>query len=311
MIPAAISAPAARPARAAPRGSGRRRCPQQRHGRRYSVLIAAVGADRNAAARSRLALHVEREEFHVIAGLDRIRRMMRLRARSPNKLDSGKIDVNTRYIDLPRQVRRGFPMSLAPLLAAAPEIQLHAFAAMAAFVLGVVQLAAPKGTLPHRTLGWIWVVLMLVISASRSYPRHPAVGDRGARSICCRCSRRSCWWSALLAARRHRVRAPQDHDDFDLCRRADPGGAVHAGARPDHAHGRCSALKAAKWRSGRRFFARLRAADSAARRAHQRPAKSMKKRREKPLAWSRLGVVMKGLDTLYDSEPKLTGFPFV
>lgn len=57
-------------------------------------------------------------------------------------------------------------MSLAPLLAAAPEIQLHAFAAMAAFVLGAVQLAAPKGTLPHRTLGWVWVVLMLVISGS-------------------------------------------------------------------------------------------------------------------------------------------------
>jgi uncharacterized membrane protein len=57
-------------------------------------------------------------------------------------------------------------MSLAPLLNAAPEVQVHAFAAMAAFGLGVVQLSAPKGTLPHRTLGWIWVVLMLVISGS-------------------------------------------------------------------------------------------------------------------------------------------------
>ena len=57
-------------------------------------------------------------------------------------------------------------MSLAPLLNAAPVIQLHAFAAMAAFVLGAVQLAAPKGTLPHRTLGWVWVVLLLVISVS-------------------------------------------------------------------------------------------------------------------------------------------------
>src|ERR1700688_3836407 len=57
-------------------------------------------------------------------------------------------------------------MSLAPLLNAAPAIPLHAFAAMTAFVLGAVQLAAPKGTLPHRTLGWIWVGLMLVISAS-------------------------------------------------------------------------------------------------------------------------------------------------
>ena len=57
-------------------------------------------------------------------------------------------------------------MSLAPLLDAAPAIPVHAFAAMAAFVLGVVQLAAPKGTLPHRTLGWIWVGLMMSVAAS-------------------------------------------------------------------------------------------------------------------------------------------------
>ncbi|MHC2619143.1 putative membrane protein [Bradyrhizobium huanghuaihaiense] len=57
-------------------------------------------------------------------------------------------------------------MSLAPLLEAAPAIPLHAFAAMAAFVLGLVQFSAPKGTLPHRTIGWIWVVLMLVVAAS-------------------------------------------------------------------------------------------------------------------------------------------------
>src|SRR5215470_10142168 len=55
-------------------------------------------------------------------------------------------------------------MSLAPLLEAAPVIQVHAFAAMGAFALGLVQLAAPKGTLPHRTIGWIWVTLMAVIA---------------------------------------------------------------------------------------------------------------------------------------------------
>ena len=37
-------------------------------------------------------------------------------------------------------------MTLAPLLSASPAIQIHAFAAIAAFVLGVVQLSAPKGT---------------------------------------------------------------------------------------------------------------------------------------------------------------------
>jgi uncharacterized membrane protein len=57
-------------------------------------------------------------------------------------------------------------VTLTPLLNASPAIQLHAFAAMAAFGLGVVQLAAPKGTLPHRTIGWIWVVLMLAVSLS-------------------------------------------------------------------------------------------------------------------------------------------------
>jgi len=29
-----------------------------------------------------------------------------------------------------------------------------------------VQLVAPKGTLPHRTIGWIWVILLAVIAAS-------------------------------------------------------------------------------------------------------------------------------------------------
>jgi uncharacterized membrane protein len=57
-------------------------------------------------------------------------------------------------------------VNLAPLLNAAPAIPLHAFAAMAAFVLGVVQLAAPKGTLPHRTIGWIWVGLMATVAVS-------------------------------------------------------------------------------------------------------------------------------------------------
>lgn len=57
-------------------------------------------------------------------------------------------------------------MSLQPLLSASPAIQIHAFAAIGAFGLGAVQLAAPKGTLPHRTLGWIWAGLMLAVALS-------------------------------------------------------------------------------------------------------------------------------------------------
>ncbi len=40
------------------------------------------------------------------------------------------------------------------------HIQLHAFSAIGALLLGVVQFTAPKGTLPHRTLGYVWVGLM-------------------------------------------------------------------------------------------------------------------------------------------------------
>ncbi len=57
-------------------------------------------------------------------------------------------------------------MTFAPLFAAPLAVIIHALAAMAAFVLGTVQLAAPKGTLPHRTLGWIWVALMAVVASS-------------------------------------------------------------------------------------------------------------------------------------------------
>ena len=57
-------------------------------------------------------------------------------------------------------------MSLEPLLQAAPVIQAHAFAAMGAFLLGNIQLMAPKGTLPHRMVGWIWVTLMLIVAVT-------------------------------------------------------------------------------------------------------------------------------------------------
>lgn len=57
-------------------------------------------------------------------------------------------------------------MSLDPLLAAPLLVKVHAFAAMGAFALGVVQLAGPKGTLPHRTLGYTWAALMLLVAVS-------------------------------------------------------------------------------------------------------------------------------------------------
>src|SRR5215510_2686156 len=57
-------------------------------------------------------------------------------------------------------------MDLAPLTNASPAIQVHAYAALAAFALGVAQLARVKGTMSHRALGFTWVALMLVVAIS-------------------------------------------------------------------------------------------------------------------------------------------------
>ena len=57
-------------------------------------------------------------------------------------------------------------VTLSPLLNAAPVIQIHAFAAIAAFAVGAVQLSAPKGTIRHRLIGWLWAVLMLTVAIS-------------------------------------------------------------------------------------------------------------------------------------------------
>jgi uncharacterized membrane protein len=53
-----------------------------------------------------------------------------------------------------------------PLLNAAPVIQIHAFAAIAAFAVGAIQLSASKGTILHRLVGWLWAVLMLTVAIS-------------------------------------------------------------------------------------------------------------------------------------------------
>src|SRR4030081_983751 len=51
------------------------------------------------------------------------------------------------------------PPTGAPL-----PIQLHAYAALGAFVLGAMQLAGVKGTTRHRALGYTWAALMLVVA---------------------------------------------------------------------------------------------------------------------------------------------------
>jgi uncharacterized membrane protein len=64
-------------------------------------------------------------------------------------------------------------MTLEPLLEAPPIIQAHALAAMAALPLGLVQMIAPKGTIPHKAMGVLWLVLMAAIAGTSAFIVRP------------------------------------------------------------------------------------------------------------------------------------------
>ena len=57
-------------------------------------------------------------------------------------------------------------LSPVPLFQEPAIIRWHAYAAIAAFALGIVQFLAPKGTFSHRTIGYLWAGLMMWIAAS-------------------------------------------------------------------------------------------------------------------------------------------------
>jgi uncharacterized membrane protein len=57
-------------------------------------------------------------------------------------------------------------MTLAPLLSAPAVIQFHAGFAFTAIGLGAAQFLAPKGTPLHRTLGWTWASLMMLVAGT-------------------------------------------------------------------------------------------------------------------------------------------------
>jgi uncharacterized membrane protein len=84
-------------------------------------------------------------------------------------------------------------VTLSPLLNAAPLVQLHAFAAMGACALGALQLFAPKGTIPHRSIGWIRIALMVVMLVT-AFLNHNLVTwnlvtwDPFSPNICCQAS---------------------------------------------------------------------------------------------------------------------------
>ena len=51
-------------------------------------------------------------------------------------------------------------------------ILIHLSVAILAFAVGLFQLVAPKGTIPHRIIGWAWLIFMTVIAVSSLFIRN-------------------------------------------------------------------------------------------------------------------------------------------
>jgi uncharacterized membrane protein len=73
---------------------------------------------------------------------------------------------------------REHAMQIEALTTSGFVIVSHAIAALSALVLGAVQLAAPKGALSHRSLGYLWAALMLYIAIGSFWiPRGEFLGQ--------------------------------------------------------------------------------------------------------------------------------------
>jgi uncharacterized membrane protein len=96
-------------------------------------------------------------------------------------------------------------MRLAPLLEAAPAIQIHVGAAVLAIGLGAWQFLGRKGAIPHRVIGWTWVLLLAAICLSSFFI--PGSWHIGPVSVFHVLSAYTLWalWMGARAARNHDV----------------------------------------------------------------------------------------------------------
>jgi uncharacterized membrane protein len=102
-------------------------------------------------------------------------------------------------------------MRLGPLLQASPAIQVHVAAAVFAIALGAYQFLARKGSIPHRIVGWVWVVLLASICISSFFI--PGSIFIGPISVFHALSVYTLWslYMGAKAARQHKV---DDHKSY-------------------------------------------------------------------------------------------------
>ena len=125
-------------------------------------------------------------------------------------------------------------MTLAPLLGAPAVIQFHAAFAFAAIGLGVVQFLAPKGTLPHRTIGWAWATLMILVAGTSLFIHTIRTWGPWSPIHLLSLFTLAVVPFAVCAARQHDVRAPSPGDDLDFHPRPGRHRPLHARARAHH-----------------------------------------------------------------------------
>ncbi|HKS17826.1 MAG TPA: hypothetical protein VJS63_01290 [Bradyrhizobium sp.] len=77
-------------------------------------------------------------------------------------------------------------MTFAPLLGAPILVQLHAFSAIGAVVVGAAQVLAPKGTINHRTVGWLWFGLVALMIFTAFFNHDILSFGPFSPKICCR-----------------------------------------------------------------------------------------------------------------------------
>jgi uncharacterized membrane protein len=80
------------------------------------------------------------------------------------------------------------PMSPGLLDNVSPLVQVHAFLAIAAVVLGLIQFFAPKGTISHRAFGWTWVAVMMGAFITVFITRDLITWNPFSTRICCAAS---------------------------------------------------------------------------------------------------------------------------
>lgn len=77
-------------------------------------------------------------------------------------------------------------MILAPLFGAPALVQIHAYLALGALLLGAIQIFAPKGTISHRAVGWLWAFIVATMLVT-AFMNHDILSfGPFSPKICCR-----------------------------------------------------------------------------------------------------------------------------